>query len=171
MINHFIKGNFNNFFLERGLRKISTTIRLFFHAINVIINNTDWVLYRTKPVWVSTPKEERYFINLGEAFEYLRKINKFALFVTLQHKKKRYKVFIRWYDNDPQVDVLSIEGTFSIEEEKIISLTPTHMLKNIVDIIGKTLESQISLEDTRELSLTFLRATRNMWLSQKLSKG
>ena len=95
MICHFIKGNFNNFFLERGLRKTNTIIGLFFHAINVIINNTDWVLCRTNPIWVSTPKEERYFINLVEAFEYLKNISKFALFITLKHKKKPYKVFIR----------------------------------------------------------------------------
>ena len=170
MAYQFIKGNFNNFYLERGLRKTSITIELIFRITNTIINNTDWTLHITKPIWISTPKEEKYFGKLEEAFEYLRKMNKFALFITLQHKKKQYKVFIRWYDNDPQVDVLSIEGAFSIEEEKIISLTPAPMLKNIVNMVSKALKKQVSLNDTRELNLTFLGDMKNMWLSQKLLK-
>ena len=68
------------------------------------------------------------------------------------------------------MDVLSIEGGFSIENEKIISLTPTHMLRDIVNLVGKTLKHQVSLENTRELNLTFLGAIKNIWLSQKLSK-
>jgi len=169
MAYQFIRGNFNNFYLERGLRKSGLTIKLVFRAIETITNTTEWTLFEDKPIWVSTPREELHFDDLEKAFKYLEKINKFALFVTLQHKKNKSKAFIRWYDSEPQVDVLSIEGAFSIEEGKVTSYTPSHILEEIVNIVSKVLENKISVEETRELSQTFSEDMKSTWLTRKFS--
>ena len=169
MTYQFIRGNFNNFYLERGLRKSSLTIKLIFRAIETIIKTTEWNLFEDKPIWVSTPREELHFDDLEKAFKYLEKINKFALFVALQHEKNKFKAFVRWYDSEPQVDVLSVEGAFYIEEGKVTSYTPIHILEGIVNVVSKTLENKISAEETRALSQTFSEDMKSTWLANKFS--
>lgn len=150
MLASFKKGAFNNFFVSKAIRKNKKTLTLFKKIIDEILSKYNFKLDDEKAIWISTPQEELHTNNLEEAISVLKEHRKGAIFVTLV--KGSEKIFIRWYDSEPQVDVLSVEGAFAIKDGRLLFYYDIEEYTEILRIIEQEFLEKLSSEDIKDLS-------------------
>lgn len=167
MIATFKKGTFNNYYVDRAIRKNDLTLRFFKESIKEILNR-GWSL-QDEGIWVDTPQETKHFNDIEEAVAFLKNAGKGAIFVTMTKNNK--KAYIRWYDSDPQTDVLSVEGIFTYRDNKIVAHTKLEDLNEIIEVISSILLSKISADDVKDLSEEYRKTMETDWIYLFLGEG
>jgi len=168
MLVEFKKGAFNNFFTTKAIRKTQKTIALYKKAIEAILSETHFKIPSDRGIWVSTPQEELHTGSLDDAIALLEKNRKGAIFVTFT--KDNTKFFVRWYDSDPQTDVLSIEGAFAIKNDKIIMFVDVDNFSDVLNIIKREFLDKLASEDLKELSKEFNETQQTTYFYDYLKK-
>ncbi|MHA1839738.1 MAG: hypothetical protein ACTSYO_07265 [Candidatus Ranarchaeia archaeon] len=152
----FRHGIANSFFGDYGIRKNSHTTGLLRAGIQKLLNN-GWVI----PLhgnWVSIVKEERVAESLDDALDALAQARRGALSITLEHDVTKDRVFIRWYNSSPQTDVLTVEGSLTIREGKILDATPFSVVKEAESCLEAAFDGQLHDNEIREINKEFLDA-------------
>lgn len=166
MIANFKKGSFNNFYTDKAIKKNTLTLRLFKEAIKKTLES-GWTL-KDNGIWVTTPQEEKHFRDIDEAISFLSSSSKGGIFVSLN--KDRMVAFIRWYDSDPQTDIISIEGKITFKENNLIHYTKVDDLKDIVTIFSEVLLERISADDVRDISEEYEKTMQSNWIKEILGR-
>ena len=107
--------------------------------------------------------------DIEEAVTFLKNAGKGAIFVTMTKNNK--KAYIRWYDSDPQTDVLSVEGIFTYRDNKIVAHTKLEDLNEIIEVISSILLSKISADDVKDLSEEYRKTMETDWIYLFLGEG
>ena len=167
MIANFRRGSFNNFYADKAIRKNALTLRLFKEAVKKVLEN-GWTLSENG-IWVTTPQEEKHFEDIDAAISFLSTSNKGGIFISIYKGDKR--AFVRWYDSDPQNDVLSIEGELTFKENKVISYTKVDTLTDIVDVFSTVLLAKVSVDDVKDLSEEYEKTMQTDWIREILGRA
>ncbi|MHA2407843.1 MAG: hypothetical protein ACXACA_05690 [Candidatus Ranarchaeia archaeon] len=163
----FILGNFQNYYSNPAIRKNPHTISLLEKILTKILDS-GWEP-PSKAAWLQSTKSQQYYENLSIALNDLKQRKKGSLFVNLVDPKTKDMIFIRWYNNTPQQDVLSVEASFAISQGRLIEATPMLRAKEIVEFLKEPFKS-ISIEHTRPLDSTFIGLQKLSLLSDDLTQ-
>ncbi|MHA2059707.1 MAG: hypothetical protein ACW976_02890 [Candidatus Ranarchaeia archaeon] len=163
----FSPGNFQNYYSNPAIRKTPQTISLMEKCLAIILD-LGWET-PPKASWLLSVKSQQYYENFSIALNELKHKKKGSFFVNLTDPKTQDTVFVRWYSNSPQQDVLSVESSYAIVQGYLIESTPIKRAKEIAKIFEVTFEG-ILKEHTRPLDASFIRLQKLTFLSENLPK-
>ena len=158
MIYKFVKGNFYNMYLNMGVRKTQQTLSLFKDSLTRLLE-TNWSI-PSRGIWISLVKEQLYKDDIDEAIKMLAVSRRGALSVSLRDESTDDIVFIRWYNSVPQTDLLSLESSITIRDNKVVNATSFNRVEELEIVFQEYMIDKLDPKEIRPLGEIFLKSQK-----------